>query len=156
MPLLHGEVALRDAAIYGVFGSAVNVTDGRYTYFRYPADMLAENLFQYTLMPSHMKQMFSVAELCDATLSPGFAFTKGVPLLKVPATPKSPVYFGHGAGAQKDTTTVLYDLESDPGQPTPLNDAEAEARMVGHLVSLMRENDAPPEAYERLSLAAAM
>jgi arylsulfatase A-like enzyme len=156
MPLLHGEVALRDAAIYGVFGSAVNVTDGRYTYFRYPAQMLAENLFQYTLMPSHMKQMFSVAELRDATLSPGFVFNKGVPLLKVPATAKSPVYFGHGAGAQKDTTTVLYDLESDPGQTTPLNDAEAEARMVGHLVSLMRENDAPPEAYERLSLGVAV
>jgi hypothetical protein len=34
-----GPVPQRDAAIFGYFGGAVNVTDGRYTYHRFPADL---------------------------------------------------------------------------------------------------------------------
>ncbi|MET3794742.1 sulfatase [Aquamicrobium terrae] len=152
LPLLEADRPLREAAIYGVFGSALNVTDGRYTYFRYPADMRAENLFQYTLMPAHMRCMFSVEELRDAELHEGFGFTKGVPLLKVPATPKSPVYFGHGPGAQQQTDTVLFDLATDPGQLNPIADPVVEARMAALATRLMAQNDAPPEAYDRLGL----
>ena len=138
--------------LYGVFGSAVNITDGRYTYFRYPADLKGADLYQYTLMPAHMKELFSVAELADATLAPPMPFTKGVPLLKVPATPKSPVYFGHGPGGQQDTQTVLYDLAQDPGQVTPVRDAAVEARLVDAMARLMRANDAPTESFSRLGL----
>jgi hypothetical protein len=116
--------------------------------------MRAPNIFQYTLMPAHMKQMFSVEELRDATFHPGFDFTKGVPMLKVPATPKSPVYFAHGPGAQKQTDTVLYDLASDPMQLSPIRDEAVEARMIGLMAGLMAANDAPPESYERLGVPA--
>jgi arylsulfatase A-like enzyme len=150
LPLLGEDRPVREALLYGVFGSALNVTDGRHTYFRYPEEMQAENLNQYTLMPAHMKTMFSVEELRDAEFHRGFDFTKGVPLLKVPATPKSPVYFGHGPGAQKETDTVLYDLIDDPGQLHPIVDDAVEARMIAHARRLMEENDAPPEAYGRL------
>ena len=153
LPLLDADRPIREACIFGLFGSAVNVTDGRYVYFRYPTDVLAGDLFQYTLMPAHMKQLFSLDELREATLAPGFGFTKGAPLLKVPATPKSPVYFTHGPGGQKDTETVLFDLATDQGQQHPVQDAEVEARMVGHIRRLMEQNDAPPEAYRRLGLA---
>jgi hypothetical protein len=142
----------RDAVLYGVFGSAVNITDGRYTYFRYPRDLKGADLFQYTLMPAHMKELFSVAELADATLAPPMAFTKGVPLLKVPATPKSPVYFGHGPGGQQDTNTVLYDLRNDPAQSTPIVDAGVEARLTATMTALMRAVDAPVESFARLGL----
>ena len=30
---------VRDIALYGIFGGAINATDGRYTYFRYPDHM---------------------------------------------------------------------------------------------------------------------
>ena len=142
----------RDAVIYGVFGSAVNVTDGRHTYFRYPRDLKAANLYQYTLMPTHMKERFSVAELADATLASPMPFTKGVPLLKVPASPKSPVYNGHGPGGQQDTNTVLYDLRTDPAQLQPVLDADVQARLQAALTRLMRANDAPPESFRRLDL----
>jgi hypothetical protein len=136
-----------------VFGSAVNITDGRHTYFRYPRDLRGADLYQYTLMPAHMKELFSVAELADATLAPPFPFTKGVPLLKVPATPKSPVFFGHGPGGQQDTNTVLYDLACDPAQLEPIRDAAVEARLLAAMGRLMRANDAPAESYSRLGLA---
>ena len=151
---LDGTARARDAMLYGVFGSAVNITDGRYTYFRYPRDLRGNDLFQYTLMPAHMKELFSVAELADATLSPPMAFSKGVPLLRVPATPKSPVYFGHGPGGQQDAHTVLYDLSSDPAQLVPVSDAAVEARLIAAMTRLMREVDAPSESFSRLGLNA--
>jgi arylsulfatase A-like enzyme len=154
MDTVLGKVPTREGLLYGVFGSAVNITDGRYTYFRYPRDLRGADLFQYTLMPAHMKELFSVAELADATLAPPFPFTKGVPLLKVPATPKSPVFFGHGPGGQQDVDTVLYDLARDPAQLVPIRDADVEARLLGVMGRLMRANDAPAESYSRLGLAA--
>lgn len=149
---LAGSAPSREAVIYGVFGSAVNITDGRYTYFRYPPDLKAADLYQYTLMPAHMKELFSVAELADATLCPPLPFTKGVPVLKVPATPKSPVYFGHGPGGQQDTNTVLYDLATDPAQLAPIRDAQVEARLSAAMVRLMRDCHAPEESFRRLRL----
>ncbi len=103
-------------------------------------------------MPTHMKEFFSVGELAQATLSPPFPFTKGAPLLKVPATPKSPVYFGHGPGAQKDTTTVLFNLDADPRQLAPLRDLATESRLLSEMARLMAANHAPPESFERLEL----
>jgi len=152
MDTVLGQVAAREGLLYGVFGSAVNITDGRYTYFRYPRNLRGADLYQYTLMPAHMKELFSVAELADATLAPPFPFTKGVPLLKVPATPKSPVFFGHGPGGQQDTNTVLYDLTRDPAQLGPIRDTDVEARLLGAMSRLMRANDAPAESYSRLGL----
>lgn len=48
--------------------------------------------------------------------------------------------------------TMLFDLERDPGQERPIDAPEVEARMVAHLVRLMRESDAPQEQFERLGL----
>jgi hypothetical protein len=75
-------------------------------------------------------------------------------LLKVPATPKSPVYFGHGPGGQQDANTVLYDLARDPGQLAPVHDAAVEQRLVAAMARLMRDVDAPVESFGRLGLAA--
>ena len=45
LPLLRGETdKLREAALYGVFGKTVNVTDGRYTYLKKPVtDALSQS-----------------------------------------------------------------------------------------------------------------
>jgi hypothetical protein len=48
---------------------------------------------------------------------------------------------------------VMFDIVNDPGQRHPLNDAEVERVMIGHLVREMRKNDAPAEQYERLGLS---
>ena len=155
MGVLARDEPVRDAGLYGLFGSAVNVTDGRYTYFRYPPDVQGGgNLNQYTLMPMHMAVMFSVEELRAASLAGPFAFTQGVPLLRVPSTPDSPFYLKHGPGVQHDTATVLFDLSVDPHQTKPIEDAAVEAQLTDTIVALMEANDAPPEAYARFDLNA--
>jgi hypothetical protein len=140
--------------LFGYFGGAVNVTDGRYTYHRYPADLRSQEIYQYTLMPTHIFEPFSVEELSQASLSEAFGFTRGAKLLKVPVIDRSPMYNVYGPGALLEDDTRLYDLDSDPGQERPLADAEAEKRMVRLMTELMRANQAPPEAFTRLDLPA--
>ena len=81
-PVLERDSEVRDAAIFGYFGAACNVTDGRYVYHRYPEEMTAEGLYEYTLMPTRMTSRFSIADLTGATLADPFSFTKGVPVLR--------------------------------------------------------------------------
>ena len=151
LPLLAEDKPVREALLYGHWGSAVNVTDGRYTYFRYAPEGAPRDLFQYTVMPSHMAAPFSTEELSAATLAAPFGFTKGVPLLKVPGIEKTPMRMllpGYFA----DTETVLFDLQTDPGQTRPLDDPVVAARLSAAMVRLMDENEAPPELFSRLGL----
>lgn len=152
MPLMEKETTIRDAAIYGVFGSAVNVTDGRYTLFLYPENMHGGDLYQYTVMPTHMKEFYSLEELREAQLAPPQSYSKGVPLLRVPATPKSPLYKLHGPASQHDTNTVMFDLATDPSQERPIDEPEVRRRLIAGMIALMKENGAPPEYFTRLNL----
>jgi arylsulfatase A-like enzyme len=139
------DTPVRRAALFGVHGGHVNVTDGRYVYMRAPAHAENKPLYEYTLMPTHIRSRFSVEELATARLVPPFSFTKGVPLLQVEARPWiKPHPFG----------TLLFDLETDPRQERPLQDAAIEAMMIHHLIRLMLDNDSPPEQFERLGLTA--
>jgi arylsulfatase A-like enzyme len=142
----------REALLFGYFGGAVNITDGRYTYHRYPADLDRQELYQYTVMPTHLSAPFTPEELTSATLADPFSWTKNVPLLKVPVIHRSPMYNDYGPGCLLENETRLYDLKADPGQEHPLHDIDAEMRMTRLMRAAMRRNDAPPEAFDRLSL----
>jgi len=153
LPLLFEEVEkIRDIAIYGIYAGAVNATDGRYTYFRYPDKMESIGMYEYTLMPMHNRTLFEPRELQDAELNPGFDFTKGVPLLKVPAltdAKRSP-----RQGGFFDTNTRLFDLSEDPNQDSPMRDKTIEARLCDLIIMEMARHDAPREIYERWDLKA--
>jgi len=133
----------REAALFGLHGAHVNVTDGRYVYMRAPASPGNAPLYEYTLMPCHMASMFGVEELRAATLAEPFSFTQGVRTLRIPA--RSYVE-AHRFG------TLLFDLENDPRQERPIRDDAVEARMTELMIKLMRQLDAPAEQYERLGL----
>lgn len=136
---------VREAALFGLHGGHVNVTDGRYVYMRGPHSPDDEPLYEYTLMPTHMRARFSVEELRELELAEPFGFTKGCRTLRIPARGGSwwdAYRFG----------TPLFDLRSDPSQEQPIDEPEVEKRLVHHLVRLMRENDAPPEQFTRLGL----
>lgn len=136
---------VREGGLFGIFGGHVSVTDGRYVYMRASAEPANTPLLEHTLMPTHMRTRFEPSEFKDAEMHPGFSFTKGAPVMRMPGwTMRGPSEFG----------TLLYDLETDPGQTTPLRDTALELRMADLLVRLMRENDAPPSQYERLGLPA--
>jgi hypothetical protein len=134
-----------------MFGAATNATDGRHTYFRYPDDLFAQELYEYVLVPLHQKNFFAEEELAGAELVPPFGFTQGMPLLRVPARPgvktREPPH-----GLFEDAQTVLYDLHRDPGQVASVEDAEVVERLLGGMLRAMREHEAPPEAYRRLGL----
>jgi len=138
------DTPVREAALFGNHGGHVNVTDGRWVYMRAPAGETNAPLYNYTLMPTHMRGLFSVKELAPAELAPPLAFTKGLKTLRTPA---DGVRQAHRFG------TMLFDLASDPKQEHPLDDAGAERRMIDHLVRLMKVHDAPAEQFERLGLA---
>jgi len=155
LPALERDERLREAALFGYFGGAVNLVDGRYTYFRYPPDLASQEVYQYTVMPTHLKAFFTPEELAGAVLARPFSFTKGAPLLKVPVIDRSPMYHNYGPGSLLQNQTVLFDLASDPGQERPLQDPAVEARMASLMRELMTANDAPPEAFARIALEGA-
>ncbi|MBK9745433.1 MAG: sulfatase [Chloroflexi bacterium] len=134
---------VREAALFGAFGGHINVTDGRYVYMRAPAPG-NQPLYEYTLMPTHIRTRFTPTELQNATLAPPFTFTKGCPVLRLPGRPW---------GEPTELATMLFDAQADPGQLHPLQDTAVEARMRSYLIDLMRRNDAPAEQFARLGLA---
>ncbi len=135
---------VREAALFGIHGGHVNVTDGRYVYMRAPAAPENTPLHEYTLMPTHIRSHFTGDELKTAELAKPFSFTKGIRPLKTEARPWIKAHpFG----------TLLFDLQEDPGQQHPLNNPDIEALMIEHLIRLMVANDSPPEQFERLGLA---
>ncbi|HMR33306.1 MAG TPA: sulfatase [Geminicoccaceae bacterium] len=152
VPLLAADAEQRKGAIFGYFGGAVNVTDGRWTYHRYPPDLRTQEIYQYTLMPTHIHSLFSVEELVGASMASPFSFTKNVPLLKVPVIERSPMNSSYGPGVMIENDTRLYDLATDPGQQRPSSDAAAEKAMMALMRELMLANDCPPEALARIGL----
>ena len=135
----------RDAVLFGVHGGHVNITDGRFVYMRGPVDPSYNlPLFNYTLMPNHMRDRFGVDELQDIQLAEPFTFTKGCRTMKV----ASRQVFG-----AVPRFTMLFDLESDPVQERPIDNVAEEARLSARMAELMQANNAPPEQFERLGLA---
>jgi arylsulfatase A-like enzyme len=144
--------SVRQAALFGLHGGQVNVTDGRYVYMRGSARADNEPLFNYTLAPSHMRHTWGPEEFRPGhvTLAPPFSFTKGAQTLRVSATG----WYQADRDARGRIPTQLFDLKADPHQRHPLKNARVETQMTNHLVRLMQECDAPAEQYERLGLRA--
>lgn len=141
--VLADDSPVRETALFGIHGGHANVTDGRHVYMRAPVSPDNQPLAEYTLMPTTMSGRFPVSTLRSAELVPPMGFTKGVPLLKVPAiAPSNAAALG----------TMLFDLSADPEQEHPLTDPGLERRMAQLLVEAMRDAEAPLEQYERLGL----
>ena len=140
---LESDTPPREAALFGIHGGHVNVTDGRYVYMRAPKDEANSPLYEYTLMPMHMNALFATSEFTDMELAEPFPFMKNVQPMKIKGRTTIDAYhFG----------SMLFDLEQDPGQENPIIDEYIEKRMIELMVRLMKENDAPAERFKRLGL----
>ena len=144
----------RKAILYGVMGGQVNVTDGRYVYMRGHVTEDNTPLYDYTLMPTHMRSLFAPRELQQWDKFSGFSFLKGCDVMKIPTrTPKINLSddnpFGRGKRA-----TLLFDVQADPGQTTPLDNPKIESSMIELMIREMARNECPEEQYERLGLPA--
>lgn len=143
LPVLEDDTPVREAGLYGTFGAHICCTDGRYTYMRAPRDEQSP-LYEYTLMPTHMMDMFSVEELRSMQRHEGFDFTKGVPVMQIEANPATRCCI------KQD---FLFDLQNDPQQTAPIDNPAVVAKMEEYLIALMQKNDAPAESYHRFGLA---
>ena len=137
------DTPVHEAVLFGLHGAHVNVTDGRYVYMRAGPNPDNRPLFEYTLMPTHMRAPFAPQELQALELAEPFGFSKNCRLLKIRGRDWTNP---HGFG------TMLFDLQNDPGQNQPVQDEQVERMMTAHLLRLMGENEAPAEQYQRLGL----
>ncbi len=146
-PVMAHDAATREAALFGHHGGHVNVTDGRHVYMR-AANPDNAPLYEYTLMPTHMRDRFEPSELQEITLAEPFAFTKGCPVMRIP----SRGIFSGRSGSHSHGH-LLFDLEQDPGQNTPSQDKNLERHMQHVMVQAMLDAEAPAEQFERLGLS---
>ena len=147
-PLLSGtSQAVRDSAVFGIFGGPIGVADGCHVLYHYPDDWRAPGLKEYTLAPQHMTGHFTVEELKTAKMVDGFDFTKGVPLMAIDALPDAKrVPMNDGLGFD-DAETRLYDLQADPKQTAPISDEALQDKLRQHAAATFRAHDAPTESY---------
>lgn len=134
---------IRDYCLYGWHGNQINCTDGRYVYMRGLNNIDNDSLYEYTLMPTHIKSRFTPEELKTMELVDGFSFTKDCKVLKIKVSNFNQ-HFRFG--------TKLYDTLLDPCQIKPIDDIDIEIRMCNAMVKLMKESDSPLEQYKRVGL----
>jgi len=146
------DTPVRDAALFGIWGAQVNVTDGRHVYMRAPTRQDVQ-LFEYTLVPQRMRRRFTPAELApeNVELVGPLPFTKGMPVLRVRRTAGD--WEGVAPAAEGELArTMLFNLATDPGQQDPLDRPGLETHLCAQLAALMHEAHAPAEQFARLGL----
>ena len=153
LSFLEKEEKSNHTALFGYWGGGANLADGNYTFFNYPDNMKRSDPNQYTLMPTHLRQFFTLNELKSAKLNDPFSFTKGVPVLKIKNDEEGPAIGNETGGKDdmkfEDTQTALYDIRNDPGQLNNIVDSKAKELLTKEMQRKMIENDAPKEVLER-------
>ena len=140
---VENDAKVRDYALFGYHGSQMNITDGRWVYMRSPRNQDG-TLYEYTLMPTRMNARIG-AELESATLAKPFSFTKNMPVLRLPA--RNAMYT-----AAVSAGDMLFDLQADPDEAAPVENAAELARMEKAMAEMMRASDAPEELFDRFGL----
>lgn len=136
--VIAGDRPVRDAAIFGYHGDAVNLVTDSHVYMRAPRDTGPGGLFEYTLMPTSMRGFKNTR---DAELAGPFAFTKGMRVLGLPR--------------ERETIPrqdLLFDRRADPNQDEPLDGASLVAELGRQMTGLMARCAAPPEQFARMGL----
>ncbi|MEM6822253.1 MAG: sulfatase [Verrucomicrobiota bacterium] len=144
--VIERDEKVRDAAIFGYHSHRVNVTDGRYVYYR-EQSAGSHPVYNYSMMPNMMRGFVCLDQLKGIEMHPPLSFTKGCPI---------PRYLSRVISAESNTTpfreTLLFDLDQDAQQQSPLKDLQIEEKMIDHMFQLMRECDAPKEEFRRMGL----
>jgi len=149
--MLDGTGPLREDALFGYFGMATNVTDGRHVYLRNPINADGGPLHAYTAMPVAGLNRWFPREVHEKTeMGRYFGHTYNFPLYKIPVNGRVP----NGEGGQPVALgqNQLFDVLADPGQLSPITDPVLEAQFAAKIVRLLGKCEAPAEQYTRLGL----
>ncbi len=154
LQLLDGREKIHDCILFGYFGMHVNVTDGRYTYMRCASAPDNRPLYQYTLMPAHIKKYMHAEEIrqADDELCRDLEFADHIPVLRIPVDEQYDKKRYYSYSGHMKYGTMLFDRQTDPKQEHPLEDLETEEKMKKKMIRAMEEAEAPDEQYIRLGL----
>jgi hypothetical protein len=94
----------------------VNVTDGRYVHHRYPPDLRTQEIYQYTVMPTHMASPFTPEELRGAGLARAVPVHQGRAAAQGAGGRDLAMHKNYGPGCLLEDETRLYDVEDDPAR----------------------------------------
>ena len=142
---------------FGMFGGPIGVSDGRYDLYLYPTDLYAENFFEYTLMPTHIRSRMTSEELSTSKLSWDYSFTKGSPLLKIKALKNSKRIpnvdmLTNPNSVFENAGTRLFDTSNDPNQLKPISDSDIKQQLIQGLIEILESHECPIEIYSRFNL----
>lgn len=141
-PVIREDAPVREHAIFGYFGMPINITDGQHVYMRFAVDDDV-GLPQYTWIPHTMlgafpPKRFETVQLCDP-----LPFMKGIQTPRFQFDPKEHTPPGE---------SLLFDLETDPGQESPIENEAVEKTLLAKMRELVDDCFAPPEIYQRYGL----
>lgn len=144
-PVMDEDKPIRPYAVFGYHGKQINVTDGHYLY-THTAEHQELPFYEYTLMPTHMRSMFSPQELQDIELVEPFSFTKGCRLMKIQADSAN--------GTMGKFHSALYDLQKNNDKDIKEECPELVENMKQNMIEFMKKNEAPKEVFLRYGIAA--
>ncbi|MGE9291251.1 MAG: sulfatase, partial [Puniceicoccales bacterium] len=141
-PAIRDDSAIRQDAIFGYFGLPVHYTDGRYVYMRRVVDPEQEHHI-YSSLPVHFRGRWTEEDWKGAELVSPLPFSKNMPVIRRPAP-------NHNVSSLP--SHLLFDLEKDPGQESPVDQKEIESRITERMTMLMKEAHSPEEILKRYGL----
>lgn len=141
----------REDVIFGYFGMAMNITDGRYVYMRNPVNEDAGPLYAYTAMPTGGLKTWYPREVYDKVeMGRYYGHTYNLPLYKIPTTGKVPKH--HPDEASYAGRNQMFDILEDPAQNHPMHDTARESRFIERITHHLKSCEAQTEQYTRLGL----
>ncbi|CAN7745109.1 sulfatase [Paenibacillus sp. LjRoot56] len=138
---------IRDYALYGTFGMTVNMTDGKYTYLRAPIQEDNHPCYAYTAMPTTFGT-FIGSQMPDRIEVGRYLPYTTFPVYRIPFS-QAGVPFKMAQHAQ---LSLLYDIEIDHQQLSPIEDEALIKQYTELLIQAMEFEKAPEDQYVRLGL----
>lgn len=139
----------KEYALFGYHGMAVNITDGKCTYFRSP---IKENkpCYEYTAFPTTIRRIMGVE--CPEKIEMGRYFKRTqYPLFRIPID--KPGIIDQSEEPLKEVShTRLFNIVEDYKQTNDLSGTELEEKYKEMLLHALDEYDAPEEQKVRLGL----
>jgi arylsulfatase A-like enzyme len=138
---------VREVAMFGYHGMAVNVTDGEYTYMRAPKSLDNDPCYSYTAMPTTFRSYIGIN---DAALIEAGRYLPRTdfPVFRIPLSRKGEPF----SGTRQVRESLLFNIKQDYAQQYPIHDEAVKQRMTQLLRECMSKADAPLEQYSRLGL----
>jgi len=149
--LLDDTIPEREHVIYGWHGSAVNICDGKYTYFRAPKSKDNQPCYHYGSMPTSLAEYLYFGEEHAETIEMGrFLPYTNYPVYRIAVPPDHILMWS--ANLDHVMRSELYDIEEDYEQKDPISDPVLEEKMCKKLINAMIEAQSPVDQFERLGL----